>query len=156
MNSNNYSTTFLVDQTPEKVFDAVNNVRGWWSQEIEGDTDKPGTVFTYHYKDVHRSTHKITEFVQGKKVVWHTIDSHFNFIKDKTEWNGTDVIFEISRKGDKTELLFTHIGLVPAIECYEKCSDAWGFYINNSLRSLITSGKGQPNIKEMSEKIQKN
>jgi hypothetical protein len=48
----------------------------------------------------------------------------------------------------KTELRFTHVGLVPAFECYGGCSDAWGFYINDSLRSLITTGKGQPNQTE--------
>ena len=56
---------------------------------------------------------------------------------------GTDI-----EKGDKTEFRFTHVGLVPAIECYGDCSGAWGFYINDSLRSLITTGKGQPNPKE--------
>jgi hypothetical protein len=86
--------------------------------------------------------------VPGKKVVWHVVDSHINFVKDRTEWNGTDIVFEINRKQGKTELLFTHAGLVPAFECYGGCSDAWGFYINDSLRSLITTGKGQPNQTE--------
>ena len=84
----------------------------------------------------------------GRKVVWHTADSHLNFVKDKTEWNGTEIVFEITRKEDKTELRFTHVGLVPAFECYGDCSGAWGFYINDSLRSLITTGKGQPNRQE--------
>jgi hypothetical protein len=42
---------------------------------------------------------------------------------------------------------FTHAGLVPAFECYGGCSGAWGFYINDSLRSLIATGKGEPNAK---------
>ena len=33
-------------------------------------------------------------------------------------------------------------------ECFEACSDAWGGYIKGSLRSLIATGKGQPNVKE--------
>jgi len=148
MNDQNYTTSFTVDQTPDEVFKAVANVRGWWSGEIVGDTDKLGAEFTYRYRDLHRSTHKITEFVPGKKVVWHTTDSHINFVKDKAEWKGTDIVFEITRKGDKTELRFTHIGLVPAIQCYGDCSGAWGFYINDSLRSLITAGKEQPEPKE--------
>ena len=129
------------------MFDAVNNVRGWWSGEIDGPTDKLGGKFTYRYQDIHRSTQKITELVPGKKVVWHVEDSNISFAKHKQEWNGTDVVFEIARKGDKTELRFTHVGLVPSIECYGKCSGAWGFYINDSLRSLITTGKGDPNSK---------
>ncbi len=145
MTQQDFSTTILVDQTPEEVFDAINNVRGWWSGEVDGSTDKLGAEFTYRYKDIHRSTQKITEFVPGKKVVWHIVDSNLNFVANKTEWNGTDVVFEISRKGDKTELRFTHVGLNPAFQCYGGCSGAWGSYINESLRNLITKGKGQPN-----------
>jgi uncharacterized protein YndB with AHSA1/START domain len=141
----NYTTTFTVDQTPEEVFEAINNVRGWWSQAIEGETDRLNAEFKYHYQDVHRCTFKITEFVPGEKVVWHVLDNYFNFIKDKNEWVGTDVVFEIARKGDQTEVHFTHVGLVPAYECYNVCSDAWGSYITGSLRDLIATGKGQPN-----------
>ncbi len=148
MSNQNYTTSFTVDQTPQEVFAAINNVRGWWSGEIEGDTDKLGAEFTYRYEDVHRSTHKITEFVPGKKVVWHTTDSQLSFLKDKTEWYGTDIVFEIARKGNQTELTFTHVGLVPGIQCYGDCSGAWGFYINERLRNLITTGVAEPTQKE--------
>jgi uncharacterized protein YndB with AHSA1/START domain len=148
MKQKDFTTTFSVDQSPQEVFDAINNVRGWWSEEIDGSTDKLGAEFKFHYKNFHRSTQKITEFVPGKKVVWRVSEAKLNFVKNKTEWTGTDVVFEINRKGKKTELRFTHVGLVPAFECYGDCSGAWGLYINDSLRSLITKGKGQPIRKE--------
>ena len=148
MNDQNITTTFSVDQTPKEAFDAINNVRGWWSGEIEGSTDKLGDEFTYRYQDLHCSKQKIIELIPGKKVVWLVLDSTLNFVEDKSEWNGTKIVFEISKKGNKTEIRFTHAGLVPKHECYNACSDAWGFYINDSLRSLITKGMGQPNPKE--------
>ncbi len=148
MNDKNFTTTFSVDQTPKEAFDAINNVRGWWSGEIEGGTDKLGDEFTYRYQDLHYSKQKVIELIPGKKVVWLVLDSTLNFVEDKSEWNGTKIIFEISKKGNKTEIRFTHAGLVPKYECYNACSDAWGFYINDSLRSLITKGMGQPNPKE--------
>ena len=148
MNDQNFTTTFTVDQTAEEAFAAINNVRGWWSGEIEGSTDKLGDVFTYRYEDVHYSKQKITEFIPSKKVVWTVLDSKLNFIKDKTEWNGTKVVFEVSKKGAKTEVRFTHQGLLPEVECFDACSNAWGSYINGSLKNLITKGKGQPNKRE--------
>ncbi len=144
MTTQDYTTTFSVDQTPQEAFDAINNVRGWWSGEIEGDTDKPGAVFTYRVKDVHRSKQKIIEFIPGKKVVWHVTDASLSFVKDRSEWKGTDIVFEIAKKGDKTEVRFTHIGLVPAYECYNNCSNAWGMLVNGNLRKLITTGEVQP------------
>jgi uncharacterized protein YndB with AHSA1/START domain len=148
MKSQDLTFSFTVDQTPDQVFAAINDVRDWWSGEITGDTDRLGGEFTYRYQDVHRSTQRITEWVPGKRVVWHVTDSYLSFVKDKEEWNGTDVVFEISRQGGKTELRFTHVGLNPKVECYEGCSDGWGFYIKESLLTFITTGKGDPNLKE--------
>ncbi|MDU0203725.1 SRPBCC family protein [Paenibacillus sp. MAH-36] len=143
----NYTTTFNVDQSPDEVFAAINNVRGWWSEDVEGRTDELGE-FKHHYQDIHRCTIAITELIPGKKVVWHVMDNYFNFVMDKSEWKDTDIIFEISKKDGTTEVRFTHVGLVPSYECYSVCTDSWGTYINGSLRSLITEGKGHPNQSE--------
>jgi hypothetical protein len=140
-----YTTSFTVEQSPEEVFAAINNVRGWWSEEIEGSTDTLGEEYKYHYKDIHRCTMKLTELVPNKKVVWLVLDNYFDFIQDQSEWLNTEIRFEISEKDGKTEVHFAHIGLVPDYECFDVCSNAWGFYINTSLKNLITTGKGQPN-----------
>ncbi len=147
-NAQNFTTSFIIDQTPEVAFDEINNVRGWWSEEIEGKTDKLNSEFMYHFMDVHRCKIKITKLIPGKKVVWHVLENYFNFTKDKTEWTGTDIIFEISKKGDKTQIRFTHLGLVPEYECFSVCSTGWSTYVNGSLRSLIATGKGRPNANE--------
>lgn len=145
MNKPHYSTVFTVDRSPQDAFEAINNVRGWWSQATEGDTGTLGAVFYYHYQDIHRCTFKITELVPGKKVAWRVLHNAFSFTRDKAEWNGTEVVFEIAQRDGKTEVRFTHVGLVPAYECYDICSDAWGKFIVGSLRDLIVTGQGQPN-----------
>jgi hypothetical protein len=144
----NLTFTFTVDQTPQEAFAAINNVREWWSGNIEGITDQLGAEFTYRYKDIHYSKHKITQLIPGQKVVWLILDSSLSFIEEKSEWDGTEIIFDIARKGHQTEIRFTHVGLVPEVECYDGCSNAWGSYINGSLQNLISKGKGQPNPNE--------
>jgi hypothetical protein len=148
LKSKNYTTAFTVDQTPEEAFAAINDVRGWWSGNIEGSTNKLGDEWAYRYKDIHYSKQKITELIPGKRVVWHVLDSYLNFIEDKTEWDGARITFDIAKKGDKTEVRFAHLGLTPEVECYDACTNAWGGYVNSSLRNLIARGKGQPNRKE--------
>ena len=146
MKNQDFTITISIDRSPEEVFAAINNVRGWWSGEIEGQTDKLGAEFTYRYKDMHRSKQSVTEFVPGKKIVWRVLDSQLNFLKDKSEWTGTEIVFDISAESGKTEVRFTHSGLKPQIECYGSCSNAWGMLVNGNLRGLITTGKAQPDV----------
>jgi hypothetical protein len=148
MTTPDFNTSFRVDQTPAEVFNAITNVRGWWSENIEGGTHLLNEEFTYRYEDMHTCKMKLIELIPDKKVVWQVLENHFSFTKDKTEWTGTTIEFEISGSKNKTQVHFTHRGLVPEYECYEICFDAWSGYINKSLRNLITKGKGQPNPKE--------
>lgn len=148
MDNQDFTTIIVVDQTPKEVFEAITNVRGWWSEEIEGDTAKLNDEFKYHYKDIHVCKMKLVEVVPNKRIVWDVLENHFKFTVDKTEWVGTKVIFEISTKNNKTAIRFTHKGLVPDYECYNICVNGWTKYINGSLHSLITTGNGQPNLME--------
>lgn len=97
----NYTATILVDSAQQDVYKAINNVRGWWSENIRGKTDKLNAVWRYQYKDVHLCKIKIIELVPNKKVVWHVLENYFNFTTDENEWKGNKIIFEISRKGKK-------------------------------------------------------
>lgn len=141
----NYTTSFVVEQSPQEVFAAIVNPRAWWSEDIEGETAKLGAIFYYHYQDIHRGTFQVTELQPGRKVVWHVLQNYFNFIKDPTEWTGTDIVFEIVPTDTGTELRFTHVGLKPSEECYDVCHDSWRFYVGGSLRNLIAQGRGEPN-----------
>jgi hypothetical protein len=148
MNNNSLTIAFTTDRTPDQAFAAIANVRGWWSGEIDGLTDELGAEFTYRYRDLHRSTQRITELIPGRRVAWHVVDGHLSFVDDATEWTGTDITFDIVPTGDGTQVRFTHVGLAPHYECFERCSSAWRFYITTSLCSLINDGSGQPNPKK--------
>ncbi len=148
MTTTDFTTTIIVENSAKEVFNAINNPRGWWSEEIEGSTNKPNDEWDYHYQDVHRCKMKIVELIPNKKVVWQVMDNHFSFTKDKSEWIDNKIVFEITEKDNKTQLQFTQEGLVPEYECYDVCQNAWNTYIQKSLFSLITTGKGLPNGKD--------
>lgn len=143
MNTIDFTTTILVDQSPLEVFDAINNVSAWWQGQIEGSTSKLNDEFTYRMKEFHFSKQQVVELVPNEKVVWLVTESQLNFIKDKNEWTGTRIIFKITEQHGKTQLRFTHAGLNAEVECYGVCSNGWQQLIQISLFSLITTGKGK-------------
>ena len=143
MKNKNFTTKLTVDQTPEEVFNAVRNVRGWWSgyysEDIKGDTEKLNDEFSFRAGGgAHYSRQKLIEVIPNKKIVWLIIDSKLDFVEKKDEWTGMKMIFDISKKGNKTQLIFTHEGLVPEIECYNSCAPAWSQYLQDKLLPLIT------------------
>lgn len=144
----NYTSSITVNQSPEVAFNSIMDFRSWWSEEIEGHTDKLNETFFYHYKDVHLCKVKLIEVVPEKRLVYQVMENEFNFVKDKSEWVNSKLVFDISFDGGKTKIQFTHEGLSSEHECYAVCKDAWTGYIQGSLKSLIETGKGKPNPKE--------
>lgn len=148
METRDYKAFIVVEQSPRTAFEAIQNFRAWWSEEIEGETNKLNEVFVLRYKDVHLCKVKLIEIVADTKLVYLVVDNYFSFTKDKSEWINTKLIFDISVEGEMTKVQFMHEGLLPAYECYDICCNAWGNHIHKSLYNLITIGKGLPNPKE--------
>ena len=152
MKTSDFTIALLTEQTPDEVFQAITNVRDWWwgyyEEEITGHTKKLNEEFSFRAAGgAHYSKQKLIEVIPNEKIVWLITDSDFSFVEKKDEWTGTKVIFEISKNGDKTQLVFTHEGLVPEIECYQSCAPAWTLYLQNRLLPLINTPKSEVTTK---------
>jgi uncharacterized protein YndB with AHSA1/START domain len=148
MTEHSFTTTLSVEAAPDEAFAAINDVRGWWSRDVDGSTDTVGTTFAFRGnqdgRNVHRARIEVTELVPAERVVWHVVDNWMSFIRDQSEWKDTRIVFELSPRGDGTQIHFSHLGLVPTYECYDACFNAWTFFLQNSLRGLIATGRGAP------------
>src|SRR6218665_3319852 len=87
--STSLTLTFTVDQSPEQVFTAINDVRGWWAgppaptePRIQGRTARLGEEFTYHVPDLHFVRFRITELVPSSRVAWLALESELTFIEN--------------------------------------------------------------------------
>ena len=143
MGNKDFNCSISVNKTPTEAFKAICKVTEWWSKNIEGETEKLNDVFTYRPGETW-VTFKITEFIPNKKIVWYATDCFLHWQENKKEWKDTQVVFEISENGNTTKINFTHIGLMPEVECYEGCAKGWTQYIIGSLHKLLTDGKGNP------------
>lgn len=148
MEKQNYTAAIEVKAPAEKAFKSINNVSEWWSENLEGGSHDLNDVFTIHFSGNNFVTHKIVEFAPDKKVVWQVTDCYLEWLTDKKEWQNTKMSFEITTKDNSTQISFTHIGLVPEVECYDMCIKGWDQYVKGSLLKLITEGEGQPQKKK--------
>lgn len=138
-----FTSSFTVEQSPQEVFDAIRNVRAWWTGEVRGKCLAVGDEFTFRYGKVHRSRQRVVEALPGERIVWLVTEAHLAFAENPAEWVGTRIRFDIARQGRGTQVRFTHVGLAPGCDCYEACHDGWTFYVQRSLRGLIVNGKGE-------------
>jgi activator of Hsp90 ATPase-like protein len=143
MPNKSYTTTIEVVQSPEVVFNHINDVSKWWSKDFEGGSAKLNDEFVICHPGRHYSKQKLIEAIPAKKVVWLVTESELDWLeKDKQEWTNTRMVFKITTKGHKTILHFTHEGLVPEKECYARCEEGWNMVIKERLFEFITEGKG--------------
>jgi hypothetical protein len=143
MKNKDFHTTIKVNVSATEAIKKIARVNKWWAKKVKGKTEKPNDTFTVDFGETFVDF-RISELVPGKKVVWKVTDCNLHWIDNKKEWNGTEVVFELSEKKNATQIDFTHIGLVPTAECYESCEPGWTEHITISLVKFMNEGKGMP------------
>ncbi|HVU56121.1 MAG TPA: SRPBCC domain-containing protein [Puia sp.] len=143
MQPKSYQKSIMVNVTPQEAYEGIKDVQGWWARKVEGRSRERWDVFTVRFGATF-VTFEIMEDVPEKKIVWDVRDCNLHWIKDKKEWNGTRVVFEIEPAGEGTKVTMTHEGLAPGAECYEDCRLGWNEHFGESLVSFLTEQAGQP------------
>jgi hypothetical protein len=142
MNQQDYHTSIEVASSPNVVFNHLKDVSKWWSKDFEGISANLNDEFVIYHPGAHYSKQKLIEVVPNEKIIWLVTDSKLNWLeKDEHEWTNTKMIFDLSTKGNKTLLQFTHEGLIPEKECYARCEQGWNMVIKERLFKYITEGK---------------
>ena len=144
MESKNFTTTIEVEESPADVFRSItSDVSKWWGgKDLKGNSTKLHDEFVINHPGAHYSNQKLVEVIPDRKVVWLVTESTLHWLqKDKHEWKNTKMIFDITRKGDRTILHFTHEGLVPEKECYSLCHEGWNMVIKDYLFNYISKGE---------------
>lgn len=137
-----FTTTCVVDRSPDEVYAAITDVGRWWTGRVDGRADRVGDEFTYQFGDLHDSRQRVIELDAGRRIVWEVVDARLAGRETPDEWRGTHIIFDLAPTVQGTSVQFTHAGLVPGFECYDDCAYAWTFFLDSSLRKLITTGDG--------------
>lgn len=142
------ATTIRVNKPAKEAFAAISDPRAWWGAEIDGRTDRLGDEWTYRYKQFHYSKQRVSELVPNQRIVWDVVDANLTFIANGNEWTGTRIVFGLNETDGGTEIRFAHEGLSPECECFDDCNSAWTMLVGKSLKSLIETGRGYPDLLE--------
>jgi uncharacterized protein YndB with AHSA1/START domain len=118
----------------------VEGVAGWWTEETTGESKPGGTINvvfrTPGGEQMGQMTFEVLAQKPNQEVRWRCKAG-------PAEWIGTDVIFTLSRTGDKTVLLFAHRNWREEVEFTAHCSMKWATFLL-SLKALVETGKGKP------------
>jgi hypothetical protein len=143
MKSPDFNYKFSVSQPAGEVFGRICKVAEWWTIDMNGTVENVHDEFTVRFGESFVKM-EITQMTPKKEMTWSVKNCFWCFLENKTEWNGTRIVWNIASKGASTQLSMTHIGLVPGKESFDICKEGWGLYVGNSLFRLITEGRGIP------------
>lgn len=142
MENKNYTTVIVVEKSPRDIFNCIKEIPKWWSKDFEGCSANLNDEFVICHPGAHYSKQKLIEVIPDKKIIWLVTESKLSWLqRDMSEWTNTKIIFEITAQNDKSILQFTHEGLVPEKECFERCSQGWNMVIKDLLFNFITDDK---------------
>jgi hypothetical protein len=136
-----YHCSITATTSPKEAYACIGRVYSWWASNFEGSAQQSGDIFTIRFGETWVKF-KITEAIPNETITWHVLDCNLHWLTDKKEWKNTKVLWEISAENDTTRVDMTHVGLIPAVECYANCEQGWNQYIKGSLQKLL-SGKPQ-------------
>lgn len=143
MEKNNFNSSITAKISANDALKKISNIPDWWGVTFSGSAEKQNDKFVIRMGGDSFFNFTVTELIPGKRAVWLVTDCNMPWYSDKTEWTNTKLIFDLSEKNGETTVTFTHEGLTPDVECYKDCNPGWTHWIQKSLFSYFTTGKGE-------------
>ncbi|MDB4957176.1 MAG: hypothetical protein JWO36_4745 [Myxococcales bacterium] len=137
-----YASSQIVQAPRSKVFDAITSrsgLQGWWTPLVDG-AGELGTEWVFGFEGVDEQiVMRIDETQTAERVRW-TCVRHSGL----PDWNGTEIVFDLVEHGpDACDLRLRHLGLTPALECFDSCQLGWDHFLA-SISAFVESGTGMP------------
>ncbi|MDF1697945.1 MAG: hypothetical protein P1U56_19010 [Saprospiraceae bacterium] len=143
-----YKNKISTSANQETSFYALaKQVDQWWGK-VDNSISKIGDEFSIYFGET-EWRFKIIEYVPFEKITWHCIKAthiHGDLIDIEEEWLNSKMYWKILDRNGETEISFSHIGLTPALNCFDVCRKGWDFFISTSLKNYLDSGKGNPHF----------
>ena len=115
-----FSLSLTVKASAKETMKMISQVDSWWAKNFKGQASKLNDEFSVYFGDTFVNF-RISEVIPDKKIIWLVTDCNLHWIKDKKEWNDTEVIWTLTEKDGTAEMDSGHKGLTTESACYESC-----------------------------------
>jgi hypothetical protein len=144
-NKNDFNSSISAKINADEAIKRISNIPAWWGVNFSGHSEKQNDQFVIKMGGDSFFDFTVEELNPGKRLVWLVNDCNMPWYSDKKEWANTKLIFDLSENNGTTSLTFTHEGLNPEVECFQDCQTGWTHWIQKSLFSYFTTGRGDFN-----------
>lgn len=137
-----FSSSITAKISASEATDRICNVPDWWGITFSGSAKKRKDNFVVKMGGNSFFNFTVRELIPGKRIVWFITDCYMPWYSNHKEWIHTNIIFNLTENNGVTTLNFMHEGLTQELECYQECAPGWTHWIETSLYSYLTTGKG--------------
>ncbi|MSU24195.1 MAG: SRPBCC domain-containing protein [Opitutus sp.] len=145
-----FELSYIFEAPPLAVYNALTTqvgVRGWWTECcVVSPTVGAHAAFVFPYGNFF-AVMKILTLKKNKLVEWRCLEGQHDEkagFRDRHDWVGTKISFRLKAIGRaETQLQFTHHKL-GTLESHGACASIWAYFLGQSLRQMLRTGRGMP------------
>ena len=146
---NDYSRTISTKASKEVVFDALTAGFSHWWTTPEGTITGVGDCAKFIFPPgISYWTFEALELKPAKSVTLKCVEAfHIHEGQPKgseDEWLGSLIHWQIEDKDGLNHIHMKHVGLGPALACYDICERGWNHFFGISLQAFLDTGTGMP------------
>lgn len=136
-----YNATLTSSHNAEVIFKTITEEMSNWWAPMSGKFVNLGDQASIRFGENSYWSFEASTLNKPSRVVLTCNGAHHicDNLSDKSraEWLGTKLVFEITEEQENSHINFTHIGLVPELECFDECKAGWDHYFLGSLKDYL-------------------
>lgn len=126
-----------IQTTPDRLYEAITTQQGlskWWTPEVKAEP-VIGALNEFHFHGTILKF-RVDRLEPTYLVAW-------SGVQVPADWEGTQVLFDITPANDTINLKFSHIGFASPGGSFGVTSYSWAQYLR-SIKLLLETGEGEP------------
>lgn len=126
-----------IETTADRLYEAIvtqKGLAGWWTPQVKVEP-VVGTLNEFYFMGT-TLVFRVDKLEPARHVAWSSVEV-------PSDWEGTQVLFDITPQGETVNLKFSHVGFASYGGSFGVTSYSWAQYLR-SIKLLLETGEGEP------------